>query len=228
MTLRATGDGLAIPDARLTIDPARAHVWDPGLPRDARLRSNRASTDRLVVAAEVARVLAAGRAPSAGFGPLLVADGHGDPWLDAARVRIERQVAALADRDVEAAVEPAVGLIGLGTGLTPSGDDYLVGLLAGLEASGDRSWAPLARAIATAAPSRTTAIGAAMLGHAARGEYTERLHDVLIALADGRSRGLAAAVGRAMAYGATSGADTLVGVFAAVRVATSGRARAAA
>jgi hypothetical protein len=118
-------------------------------------------------------------------------------------------------------MDPTIGLIGLGIGLTPSGDDYLVGLLAGLEATDHPARPALAAAIALHGPSRTTAIGAAALGHAARGAYAERLHDVLVALAGGRADDLSRTIERAMAYGATSGSDTLVGLFAGLDLAVA-------
>src|SRR6185437_15606516 len=41
---------------------------------------------------------------------------------------------ACRERDVDTALLEAVGLIGWGEGLTPAGDDFLVGMLAGLDA----------------------------------------------------------------------------------------------
>jgi hypothetical protein len=146
-------------------------------------------------------------------------DRGGDPWLTRARALIGVQLEALRLGDVAAAVGPTVGLMGLGVGLTPSGDDYLVGLLAGMEATDDPPRHGLAAVIAGHAPLRTTAIGAAALGQASRGAFAERLHDVLVALARGRLDQLAAPIERAMTYGATSGSDTLVGLFAALDVA---------
>ncbi len=136
---------------------------------------------------------------------------------------------ALAAGDVAAAADPTLELIGLGAGLTPSGDDYLIGLLAGLEATGDSARGGLAAVIEARADSRTTAIGAAALRHAAAGAFAERLHDVLDALARPRHDRLASAIERAMAYGATSGGDTLVGLFSGVDLALgrAGLARSA-
>jgi hypothetical protein len=127
---------------------------------------------------------------------------------------ITRLDETLREGKVREMVEAAVGLVGLGPGLTPSGDDFLVGLLAGLEAIGHPARATIAAAVAGVAPSRTTPIGAWVLRHAARGSFPERLHDALIALARGDEAAIRDAIERAMAYGATSGADTLVGLFA--------------
>jgi hypothetical protein len=112
-------------------------------------------------------------------------------------------------------------LIGLGVGLTPSGDDFLVGLLAGLEATSHPLRQCVATTIVEQSPGRTTRIGAASLAHAARGAYAERLSDVIVALRpeyDDGSPSLSTRIDRAMAFGATSGADTLVGLFAAIEL----------
>jgi hypothetical protein len=146
------------------------------------------------------------------------------PHAEAAAPRIAALRLALLTDDAGTAQTAAVALIGLGIGLTPSGDDFLVGLLAGLEAADDPMRNPLAAAIARETPGRTTEFGAALLQHACRGEFSQRLHDVLIALAARDGAGLARAIARAKAYGATSGADTLAGLSCALEVASS-RAR---
>jgi hypothetical protein len=232
MRLEPSPDGMRIPAAGVTIRTSAAHVWSPALPPSARLTTSTSHWGNAAGSAGPARALAAGRAPAAGLGPMLregdsapAGDARADdPWLVAARVRIERQRWALGAGDLASILGEAIELIGLGPGLTPSGDDYLVGLLAGLEATGHRSRPALANAIAHAAPTRTTAVGAATLAHAARGAYAERLHDVLRAVATGSGDALTTAIGRAMAYGATSGADTLVGLFTALEVSLAERA----
>jgi hypothetical protein len=213
--------GFSIPSAGVAIDASRAVTWSPILPAAARFR----------VAPEIARTAAARRlavevGPAAGLAPMLSGrDEPGDPWLVRARALAGAQLDALLIGDVAGALGPTIHLIGLGIGLTPSGDDYLVGLLAGLEATDDPAAPELAAEIAAHAPGRTTAVGAATLMHAARGAFAERLHDVLVALASGRIADFAAPIERAMAYGATSGSDTLVGLFAALDLATARSAR---
>lgn len=230
MGLRAGGDRLMIPDAPVEIPLDAARPWSPALPEAGRLEFRRDAAACADALAD-ARRIAGRRAPRAGLGPLLADGGTaatgGDSWLPAAQVRIDRQRWAFDADDLASVLGEAVELIGLGPGLTPSGDDYLVGLLAGLDAAGHRSRPALATAVRYAAPDRTTWIGATTLRHAAAGRYAERLHDVLIALADGAAVGLESAVERAMAYGATSGADTLVGLFAALGIAATERARGA-
>jgi hypothetical protein len=199
-------------------------VVDPGRIADARRRIDAAR--RLAAELAPAGGLAAGGglAPNGGLAPTL--SGHaasGDPWLARAADLIDAQLEALRSGEVAAAIDPTIALIGLGIGLTPSGDDYLVGLMAGLEATDHAARPALAAAIAKHAPARTTAVGAAALDHATRGAYSERLHDVLVALAGddrvNRVDDLARPIARAMAYGATSGGDTLVGLFGALDLA---------
>jgi hypothetical protein len=222
MAFLPSGGGWSIPSAGIAIDASQAIAWSPALPTAARL----SSVPKLAQTMATARGLAAERAPAGGLAPLLAGGGRpGDPWLGVARTLISMQLDALRRRDDTAAHGATVELIGLGVGLTPSGDDYLVGLLAGLEATDDPARHGLAASIARHAPGRTTAFGAAALAHAARGAYAERLHGLLVALADGRLDGLMTSIERALAYGATSGADTLVGLFSGLDVALSRPAR---
>jgi hypothetical protein len=103
-------------------------------------------------------------------------------------------------------------LIGLGRGLTPSGDDVLVGLSAALAATGVRWGRSLAGQWARHAAGRTTRVAEGYHRHAAAGEFAGRLHDLLFAVLVGPVEGIPAAVARVAALGATSGLDTLVGV----------------
>lgn len=106
----------------------------------------------------------------------------------------------------------ALGLIGLGAGLTPSGDDYLVGSLAVLHLIGAaRHIAPIAAALDEAGAT-TTRVGRHFLTAAVAGEFH---HDVaqaaLAALtgSDDLDRSVAALAG----LGSTSGTDTITGLL---------------
>jgi hypothetical protein len=132
-------------------------------------------------------------------------------------------VAALRDAcgtlDIEAAMRHTARMIGWGEGLTPAGDDFLVGLLAGLDAfvDGDGRRARVRGAIAavvTSGARRTTPIAAHYLTLAAGGHYNEPivgLRHALLAEDDGRV--IDAVLRRALAIGATSGADTAHGLL---------------
>ncbi len=120
----------------------------------------------------------------------------------------------------------AARLIGWGEGLTPAGDDFLVGLLAGLDAfvEGDERRGRMRGAIAATVTScrrRTTPIAAHYLTLAAGGHYNEPLVDLRNALlAEDDRHVVDAALRRVLAIGASSGADTARGLLAGL---TAGR-----
>jgi hypothetical protein len=112
----------------------------------------------------------------------------------------------------------AAQLIGLGPGLTPSGDDYLGGVLVALRwvgrgAQADSLW----RWLEPRLPERTSAISAAHLAAAAGGEVHEALHDVLADLAAWETPDLLPSLSRLDALGHTSGWDALAGIVAVAK-----------
>jgi len=116
-------------------------------------------------------------------------------------------------------------LIGLGPGLTPSGDDFLAGVLVALhhlgvaDASGELAKATLARAAR-----RTNDISHAHLAAAAEGEGLAPIHSVLASLCAPGAPGLGRALSAVDAIGHTSGWDATAGV--ALAAATAARVRA--
>jgi hypothetical protein len=112
--------------------------------------------------------------------------------------------------DLAALDQAAAGLAGLGTGLTPAGDDFLAGAML-------RAWLahpspePWCHALAEAAAPRTSTLSAALLRAAARGECTAAWHALLQALATGSREAHLPALHSVLAHGATSGADMLAG-----------------
>ncbi len=110
---------------------------------------------------------------------------------------------ALADGgDVAAAV---AGLVGLGPGLTPAGDDVLAGALVALVAGGDDDRAAALRAGVRPCRERTTTLSAALLGHAAAGRAVPQLARHLRAPDD------AVALAALLAVGGSSGAALALG-----------------
>lgn len=113
------------------------------------------------------------------------------------------------------------GLLGLGDGLTPEGDDVLAGLLVALRSRpttrdlADR----LGDAVTLGARSRTNTVSAGLLRHAADGHAVPRLVDVLDRLGgDGPESALPTTVVRLLAVGHTSGTALAHGVLAAGRL----------
>jgi len=105
-------------------------------------------------------------------------------------------------------------LIGLGPGLTPSGDDFLIGTLALLAAVGQtNTHAALGRAVVAGA-GRTSPLSASLLREAAAGHVGENLHAMVAAVIAGDADG---AIDAATRIGHTSGWDALAGAVVTVR-----------
>jgi hypothetical protein len=112
------------------------------------------------------------------------------------------------------AAHPVGNLVGLGPGLTPSGDDFLMGALAALAALDRTSMHDaLAQAVVNAA-GRTSPVSASLLRAAAAGHVGEHLHVMVGALVNGDAD---AALATAARIGHTSGWDALMGAVVTAR-----------
>lgn len=107
-------------------------------------------------------------------------------------------------------------LAGLGSGLTPAGDDFLVGVLLALRIANFRREAEIAAEILDQALPRTGALSGAWLRAAARGEASWPWHELVLALAGGDRHRISAAILSILQTGHTSGADALAGFWAAL------------
>ena len=137
--------------------------------------------------------------------------GNGRTVLLAARLgEAAQRLKAGWDGDARALAEGGAALAGLGDGLTPAGDDFLMGAML---------WAWLAhpaperfcRTLAEAAAPQTTTLSAAFLRAAARGQCSAAWQSLLAALAGDEPAPIAGAARKVLAYGASSGLDALIG-----------------
>ena len=174
------------------------------------------------VAFAILTAFASRHAPTDGLGPMVSPLLSGDaltPSPGALSRAAAGPLAALRDWiSSDALGEPPAeiaSLLGLGPGLTPSGDDALGGALIALRAYGRTDAANrLADRLNASAATATSTISRAHLACAIDGEGHESLHDALAALASAdRDRIVAAAV-RLAAVGHSSGWDALAGVAA--------------
>ena len=150
-------------------------------------------------------------------------------WLDAAGHLVECVVDSERARDLDELFVAARRLVGLGEGLTPSGDDFLGGFLftrRHLERSDPATawvdWDAWGRFLAEAAP-LTNAISLALLSDLAEGHGPEPLHDLVCeALGRGSEALIAQHAARLVEIGGSSGWDLLAGVAAAMGVSAFG------
>lgn len=157
-----------------------------------------------------------------GFAPLARPGGPApssdSPLLQRARPAISALEKWLAgDADVPPRnIVP--GLVGLGPGLTPSGDDYLGGAMIALVMSGRaEDAASLASPVLAMAAEGTNRISAAHLRAAAKGLGADALHRTVDALARGDDTALAAGLRGLDAIGHSSGWDALAGAVSALK-----------
>jgi len=108
-------------------------------------------------------------------------------------------------------------LIGLGPGLTPSGDDFLAGMLIALSACGAKRWQHQLGNAVQAGLQGTGPVSQPHLKAAVKGEGGEALHQALVALMAGEGDRLGPALSALDRVGHTSGWDGLAGVVTVLR-----------
>jgi hypothetical protein len=132
---------------------------------------------------------------------------------------LSRLTTALRTGDRSQIGAAAAALAGLGPGLTPAGDDVLVGVMAGLWICPGALHLSLGvesacQILVENAVPRTTTLSGVWLRHAGKGELGEPWHRLAHALHADDPIALDAAVAAILAFGASSGADALLGFHA--------------
>jgi hypothetical protein len=163
----------------------------------------------------------------AGFSPILydllslaggLNEGQIEPALQPLFALAHQMPARLKEKDLPSVLEILAAFLGSGRGLTPSGDDFVMGLLLMLNRWPGSTWtgsllAALNAQVIAAARQRTTSLSAALLACAARGEADERLIAALDFICTGQGDEAGQAAGLA-GWGASSGLDALAGMTA--------------
>lgn len=200
----------------LGVDVSGAARWAPPPgPRDARAVAALAAGCRPLVAS----LDALGRPE--GFAASLLAAARpaatGARLLERALPAARALAAACARDDAPAAVDAAAGLVGLGPGLTPSGDDFVGGaffaraVLARAGAGEPSAWAAAAARLDAVAAHRTHAISRVLLADLLRGEGWEPLHALVAGLARADADAARRAAARLVGLGHCSGWNLLAG-----------------
>ena len=222
-TAVSSGEGRLLVGGRVSVDFGKAGVWEPSAFQPA---SRGILIDRLAAL----KALVSKHAPDGGYGPLMPRligmPEEGGPCRDSTLGAPLAEALLQGAREFrdwlrgspegDSRSEPGDGvreLIGLGIGLTPSGDDFLGGALLTLralrrDAVADR----LSDWLLPLLPTRTGAISAAHLTCAAAGSGGEAAHAALAALVATDGGGAEAAVETVDGYGHSSGWDILAGI----------------
>jgi hypothetical protein len=143
---------------------------------------------------------------------------------DEALIEVEDELQHLSDglraSNNEEILVHTARLIGRGSGLTPSGDDFLIGLLLGLRTTSEISpvWArmsPIFHPLIDQARHKTTTLAANLIACGVDGQADERLISALDGILTG-SLPESECARRLIDYGSSSGGDTLLGMAMAL------------
>ncbi|EHJ47153.1 Protein of unknown function DUF2877 [Solidesulfovibrio carbinoliphilus subsp. oakridgensis] len=232
-TVTVTDDGVFTDDRRLVALAGLAR-FRPALehPRPAGFRSIRHA---LAASRQAAAVLP----DKGGFHTLFLQRPRPAPSDVACRLpgafadlggRLYLRIAeALRQRRLEDLGQAARAMAGLGIGLTPSGDDFLAGMLAASRFHGLSLGRPVLSQVtlttlALDCAARTTAFSGFLLRCAAEGQVAGPVGDWLEAVHAGDADRAAIAVGALACIGHASGLDTLMGLILVMDICLGERA----
>lgn len=165
--------------------------------------------------------------------PLLRTSSVSDTVLRKLAKRVMKFQAAASELDMEGASESLIALLGLGSGLTPSGDDIVAGVLATLVWQQRLGTMPqqftqgIVEKVLRSATSRTNEISARLLLHAGRGLLYAPAMELGSALLAGDVVRVAGPLRRLLSIGHSSGADLATGLLAGVLAGIEVESRAA-
>lgn len=203
----------------LTIDFSQSSLWHPRPDWDAM----KAGKAMIVDGTGVLLLLLREQAPTYSLASLITMAPSINEIVDSNMLAVTSDAVrqfciGLANRDPNNMLTGAQALAGLGLGLTPAGDDFLLGALHALWAiSEPEQAARISEMIVSVAAPRTTHLSAAWMRAAARGEASERWHKMLGALYTGAITTIERAAQDVMAIGNTSGTDALTGFVMAMQ-----------
>lgn len=214
---------ITIPAANLRLDRQQSQPWNPrpqlapGVCPPKCLQQNLA----LLEAYLSAHASPDGLAGLACFSSETSAEkaGAGSRLLHVAWSAAQHLLDGIAQQRLSLARQGVSALIGLGPGLTPSGDDVLTGLIAAALVLGGAVGQPVtfyqrlsAEALAIAY-SRTNKLSITWIEYAGRGEVAEHLGRLLKALIQSNASLVEQAAQEVLSSGATSGGDIVAGII---------------
>ncbi|AWI09695.1 DUF2877 domain-containing protein [Ereboglobus luteus] len=206
MPVEISREEISIPDADVVFAFSGAEIFDTR--REPFVRSNRAAHN-LALAEEI--IQRHGR--ECDFPEL---QRRITPAIAALREGILRNDAAAIRAQCEA-------LLGLGVGLTPSGDDILCGVTAGLFLGGvtenENQFVPVLRELLPTAGERTTDISVRSLRLCVVGEISGVVFDAARAIMCGEAREVDLAISALLEVGGTSGTEMARGLCLGIQLA---------
>jgi len=219
MPARVCGDYISLGDGIVAVMLSTARIWTPAI-HSGLLKATETTLKAVVLLRKLLLTLAF--AAGSEFLALTLSIARPATVLEA---RVSTTLAALAPaaraHDSAGCLVCLRDLVGLGPGLTPAGDDFIIGWLAGLtvaaQSPDQREFLAAMRSGIAALSGGTTPISRQHLADACALMFSERLSDVCLALASGAPRAaLETCLAAQMSVGATSGADAAAGLIFAL------------
>lgn len=202
------------------ISLAEAVEWNPR-PAWGTIRERTAQLKQQL--GTVTAMLAA-QAPPGSFAPLALRSTVESDAVQMLAVQAAKEPVAMLWEGISGSNETAIRegaarLAGLGGGVTPSGDDFLMGVMLAMWAiTDDERASMLGDWVKESARERTNLISNAWLAAAASGEASIEWHQFFEALAVPGESGLHPIVNALIQRGHTSGADAMAGFVAAAEL----------
>jgi hypothetical protein len=229
--IQACKERMRLVENDLIIDFNHSEIW----PARSYLIKQLASLNILSMNTDTASAIAAGGNRTDGFAPLLgsyheILNGNPikDPsWTPLCRCAVDPiilLVNGIRSFDASAIEASVYQLVGLGIGLTPSGDDVLTGALGTLALLGEplkiNPWIETTfDGIARIIGGRSTLIGETYLRYALKGIVTEILGTFVVAVATEGADSVSRATKRLIAFGYSSGQEIALGSLLALKLA---------
>lgn len=224
MRVRFSSGKIHIPDAAIAVNTNNSFVWHPK-PPTAPAQTAAARRERMIAAAE--KIIS--RGSQEGLSDLLPQlldtthnrefDGKEFPSLFSGILELANETGELPSQKF------IVDLLGTGPGLTPSGDDFVMGMLLAVnrwksEYLSQHNLDLFNREIIAAAYLQTTTLSANLIECAAQGLADQRLIDALDWLVSGSESSMRS-IDALLTWGSSSGSDIFVGFVVALSARNS-------
>jgi uncharacterized protein DUF2877 len=219
MPVRIDPQRLSFDDASIEVTLSTARLWSPQLRPGMYDRHGSSLEAALTVRKLLCREAA--RSDSEFLAHVLRLKRTPTPLAVRVSAILDQLDSAVHADDRNGALNAVAQLIGLGPGLTPAGDDFVVGWLAGLallaKTHGQREFLHATCTRVEGLRFATTSVSSQHLDDACALLFSERLSDLCVAIAVGApAPRLASRVSAQLAVGATSGADAAAGLMFAL------------
>jgi len=205
-------DEIKIPEVCISIKLTGAKVWDSS---PLFLRS-KISEEMLNENIEKIRVLTLKYGQIEGIASILDGDKVANHYKDFIINSVKRLAKGISDFDYKEITEASKRLIGLGPGLTPAVDDFLLGILASLYYMGYyfgnhlENLKKIAGFMIYDLPGRTTFISEIMLRNGMKARFSEPIRDLMLAVIHNTS--VQDECVNLLSIGGTSGSDCAAGI----------------